>query len=62
MPGPITADEIADAARAPAETEIDGNRTKARPISELIEAQAAPAADKPGRGLRFTKLVPPGTI
>jgi hypothetical protein len=49
-----------------AEAENDGGRTRARPISELIEADrylaSKDAAELPQRGMRITKLVPPGTV
>lgn len=65
MATPITADDIANAARAPAETEIDGNRTKARTIDELIAAQAATQPTSTGGAWGFavkTRFVPPDTV
>lgn len=57
--------DIETAATDPASASADGESVQARPLSELIEAdkylKANTGASKAHRGLRITKLVPPGT-
>lgn len=58
------ADAITDLAAAPASAEVDGAKVKERPLPELIAAdvhlQAKAGAARKTRGLRFTRLIPPG--
>lgn len=62
------ADAITDAIKAnaagPASVSGDAGSVTQRPLSELIEADkylaAKEAGKQPNRGLRLTKLVPPG--
>lgn len=57
-------DTIADAASTPSSASSDGQSVSARPLADIVEAdrylRSKEAASKPGRGLRFTKLRPPG--
>lgn len=59
-------EQIEEAANGPARAAADGVDVTARPIRDLIEAdkyltaKRAAATNKTG-GLRFAKLVPPGT-
>lgn len=56
--------EIRDAAAGPQQVTVDGQTVQQRPLAELVEADrylaSKTAAAKNHRGLRFTKLVPPG--
>lgn len=58
-------DAIKNAALTPARASNETGSVDARPIKELIEAdryeKSVAAVKKPHRGLRFTKLIPPGT-
>ena len=60
----IEATTIEELAVAPLEVTSDGQTVKERPIADVIAAQdrtaSQTAATKAHRGLRFTKLVPPG--
>lgn len=64
MPDDLT-DKIEEAAQKPLEVMTDGVRVQGRDLRELIEADRylknGAAASAPRRGLRFSKLVPPGT-
>lgn len=61
------ADEIRDAieenAVGPAEVTVDGATRRQHSLREQIEADRylTPASSKPARGMRITKLIPPGT-
>lgn len=59
-------DAIDDLADKPMETEADGFKNKERPLTELIEAdkyrKASQGASTKTRGMRFTKLIPPGAV
>jgi len=63
---PDLSETIETAAATPAEVTTDEGNVKERPLDELIQAdqylQGKSAATKKHRGLRFTKLVPPGTV
>lgn len=65
MPSEIE-DAIDEAAQAPLEAEADGQRVKAHPLKDLIEADryldSKQAANNPQSGLRFTKLINPGAV
>jgi len=58
-------DAIEEAAQEPVEVESDGTRARARNLKEQIEADkylsGSDAVAKKQRGLRFTRLIPPGT-
>lgn len=55
-----------NAAAGVSEVEVDGTRVKAMPIDDQIAAEkhlrSDTAASKPGRGMRFTQLIPGPTI
>jgi hypothetical protein len=57
-------DTIADAAQGPSSVTSDGHSVSARPLAELIEADRylrnKEAAERAPRGIRITKLLPPG--
>lgn len=57
---------VADLAANPLKVETDGLLVMEHPIPDVITAdkylQAKNAAVNKGRGLRFTKLIPPGPI
>lgn len=57
-------DRIRDAADGPAEASGDGGSMKQQPLGELIKAdqhlKSKAAARKNHRGLRYTKIEPPG--
>lgn len=59
-------DAINEAAQQPAEAQNETGRFKSRPISEMIEAdqygKTATSATRLHRGIRFTKLSPPGAF
>lgn len=59
-------DAIEELATAAQVTESDGVKVQERPLPEVIEAQkyldGKTAARKKHRGLRFTKLIPPGSV
>ena len=65
MPDEIT-DAIVENATGPAEVEVDGQRVKGQSLKQQIEAdryiKGQTGADKTSRGLRFSKLVPPGAV
>ena len=56
---------IEDAAEAPKKMKTGMGEVEEHPLPDLIAAhqyvQAQTAKTKPARGIRFTKLVPPGT-
>lgn len=58
------ADAIEENAKGPQSVSADGVSVSARPIDEQIKADqyltGKEAATKAHRGLRFTKLIPPG--
>ena len=59
-------DAIAEAAVAPSAVTVDGQSVSNRPIEEVIAADEYAKANqgltKKSRGLRFTKLLPPGAV
>lgn len=61
----IENETIEELAAAPLEVTSDGQTVKERPIAEIIAAQdrtaSQTAATKAHRGLRFSKLTPPGS-
>lgn len=56
---------IEDLATSPLSVTVDGQTVTERPIADVIAAQdrtaATTAATKAHRGIRFTKLIPPGS-
>jgi len=58
------ADRIEENAGDPKHVEADGVVADQHPLPDQIEAdrylRSREAAEKPHRGLRFTKLIPPG--
>lgn len=59
-------DTIAENAAGPKEAEADGVRRSQHPIPDQIEfdkyRKANGGASLPARGIRITKLIPPGTV
>lgn len=59
-------DAIANAAQGPLTVSVDGQLVTAQDLSKLAEADrylaAKAAATKKHRGLRITKLLPPGAV
>lgn len=57
-------DKIKENAAGPASAEVDGQRVTQHNLKDQIEAdrytKSSEAVAKSGRGLRFSKLVPPG--
>ena len=66
MAGTDLTTTIANAAQGVASVNIDGNQVNAVDVSKIIQADGHLAANagvaKRHRGLRFTKLIPPGTV
>lgn len=62
----ISDTDIATAATTPASASADGQSVTARSVDDLIKAKTFTdqndAAEKVHRGLRFTKLKPPGAV
>ena len=56
---------IAENAAGPAKASVDSQSVEQHPLSDVIEAdryrESKKASRKPGIGIRFAKLVPPGT-
>ena len=56
---------IAENAAGPAKASVDGQSVEQHPLPDVIEAdryrESKKASRKPGIGIRFAKLVPPGT-
>lgn len=59
-------DAISQAMTEPAKASADGVSAESHPLSELSKLRRDLAADEgaanPRRGIRFTKLVPPGAV
>jgi hypothetical protein len=59
-------DPLANALAGPKRARGDAGEVEQHPIPDLIEADkylaSKAAANKPGRGLRFTTLIPDGTV
>lgn len=64
MPAENLADVILDAAQNPVRASGDGGSVEMRSLQDLIVAdkhlKSATGNEKPARGMRITKLVPPG--
>ena len=63
-PTPDLDQAIAENAAGPAKASVDGQSVEQHPLPDVIEAdryrESKKASRKPGLGIRFTKLVPPG--
>jgi len=59
-------DALNSAAAGPKSVAGDAGRVESQPLPDLIQAdryvRSKDAASKPARGLRITKLTPPGTV
>jgi len=68
VPSEPSSDEEAlrAAAKQPAKATADGQSVQQQPLSDQIEADryfaSKDAARKPGLGIHFAKLVPPGSV
>ena len=55
-----------DAASQPAKASVDGQSVEQHPLKDQIEADrylaSKAAARKPGLGIKFAKIVPPGSV
>ena len=58
--------KLAEAAVGPKRVRTDAGEVEAHDLDQIIEADkyiaSKAAASTPNRGLRFNKLIPPGTI
>jgi len=65
VPATVLSDTIKTTAENPAEVEQDGTRVKAQAVQDQIAAdrylKSTAAAERGATGLRFMKLVPPGS-
>lgn len=65
MADELTAEQLIELAQSPQSASSDGQSVSARSADDVLKlqnaAKAKTAATKAHRGLRFTKLVPPGT-
>ncbi|HEY3325053.1 MAG TPA: hypothetical protein VGP72_31660 [Planctomycetota bacterium] len=59
-------DRISEAARGPKSASVDGVSVEQQPIRDLIKAdqylEGKKAAKKASMGLRFGRIVPPGSV
>ena len=68
MPPDPSSDEEAlrEAAEQPAKATVDGQSVEQHPLRDQIEADrylaSKDAARKPGLGIKFAKIVPPGSV
>ena len=57
---------LSSAATGPASVESDAGSVRQQPLPDLIAAdkyfRSRDAARSPRRGVKFTKLIPPGTV
>jgi len=65
-PAPNLDQALREAARQPAKASVDGQSVEQHPLKDQIEADrylaSKDAARKPGLGIKFAKIVPPGSI
>jgi hypothetical protein len=65
-PNPSLEQAIRDNAAQPAKASVDGQSVEQHPLKDQIEADrylaSKEAARKPGLGIKFAKLVPPGSV
>ena len=64
---PFSDDEaLREAAKQPAKASVDGQSVEQHPLKDQIEADrylaSKAAARKPGLGIKFAKIVPPGSV
>ena len=63
---PNDADALREAARQPAKASVDGQSVEQHPLKDQIESDrylaSKAAARKPGLGIKFAKIVPPGSV
>ena len=68
MPDPVPNlnQTIRDNAAQPAKASVDGQSVEQHPLKDQIEADrylaSKDAARKPGLGIKFAKIVPPGSV
>jgi hypothetical protein len=57
---------LREAANQPAKVSVDGQSVEQHPLKDRIEADryfaSKDAAKKPGLGIKFAKIVPPGSV
>ena len=65
-PAPNLNQTIRDNAAQPAKASVDGQSVEQHPLKDQIEADrylaSKEAARKPGLGIKFAKIVPPGSV
>lgn len=66
-PDPLNDDEaLREAAKQPAKASVDGQSVEQHSLKDQIEADrylaSKNAAKKPGLGIKFAKIVPPGSV
>ena len=65
-PAPHLDQAIRDNASQPAKASVDGQSVEQHPLKDQIEADrylaSKDAARKPGLGIKFAKVVPPGSV
>ncbi len=65
-PAPNLDQTIRDNAAQPAKASVDGQSVEQHPLKDQIEADrylaSKDAARKPGLGIKFAKIVPPGSV
>ena len=65
-PNPDLEQAIRDNAAQPAKASVDGQSVEQHPLKDQIEAdrylESKAAARKPGLGIKFAKIVPPGSV
>ena len=65
-PTPDPDQSLRDAAAQPAKASVDGQSVEQHSLKDQIEADrylaSKDAARKPGLGIKFAKIVPPGSV
>lgn len=65
-PNPDLEQAIRDNVAQPAKVSVDGQSVEQHPLKDQIEADrylaSKAAARKPGLGIKFAKIVPPGSV
>jgi len=65
-PAPNLDQTIRNNAAQPAKASVDGQSVEQHPLKDQIEADrylaSKDAARKPGLGIKFAKIVPPGSV
>lgn len=65
-PAPHLEQAIRDNALQPAKASVDGQSVEQQPLKDQLEAvrffASKEAARKPGLGIKFAKIVPPGSV